>query len=169
VSQVKRAIRILNVYGREPLIQQYIPFEESFGINLLVDKRGRVVRLLSSLLIKKNRICRIVRDLEKFFKSVKYFGLASPQFLSLDGVVYLMEINPRLSVYFYGLDFGANFPEGFHNLFIAGSSVKKAFKFVTKLPTFYTASKLYLKRMADPLPVVKSFEHMAKAKLIKLL
>jgi hypothetical protein len=170
LKEVKNAINILKFYGRVPLIQEYINADKKFAFNLLVNKKGKIVRLLSSSQFSEKRIYKVIRELEKFFKLIKYFGFASPQFLIKGNELYLTEINPRLSYYFYGLDFGVNFPEAFHKLFVDGKlKVKKIFKFADIPKSFFRASKLYLNETKDFLPMIKSFEALIKDKFITIL
>jgi predicted ATP-grasp superfamily ATP-dependent carboligase len=169
LKEVKKAVSILKMYKREPLINEYLPSNERFIPNSLINKNGKIVRFVSSSKVSEKKIKNIVSDLEKFFKLIDYFGFASPQFLICNNKLYLTEINPRLSVWWYGLDFGVNFPEAFHKLFInKKKNVRKIFKFV-KFHSFLRSSKLYLKETRDFLPVAKSFEAIAKSKIIKAL
>jgi predicted ATP-grasp superfamily ATP-dependent carboligase len=165
LKEVKKAVNVLKKYKRKPLINEYLPSNERFVPNMLVNKNGKIVRFVSSSKVSERKIKNIVRDLEKFFKSIGYFGFASPQFIIYNNNLYLTEINPRLSFYWYGLDFGVNFPEAFHKLFISRErNVRRIFKFV-KFHSFLRLSKLYLKETGDFLPVVKGFEGMTKSKL----
>jgi hypothetical protein len=168
-KEFERALFILKMYGRDLLVQEYIRAEKRFAINLLINKKGKVVRCLSSLPLRRARILRIVKDLERFFKLIGYFGFASPQFIVENKKVYLTEINPRLSFYFYGLDFGVDFPQGFHELFIERRDAKRITKFIERFPSFGRASALYLKQRKDPLPVLKQFKDFIQAKLLRML
>ena len=167
LKETRKALNILKIFRREPLIQEFLPNKEGFSLNLLVDKDGKIVRSLSSMKVPKKEIIKIIKDLEKFFKSIGYFGLASPQFLLVDDKPYLTEINPRLSVYYYGLDFGVNFSKAFHELFIEGKKIKKIFKFMPSFPRFLYSSKIYLEDTGDVFPVIKAIEEHTKAFIIK--
>lgn len=162
MDEFNSAVKALRKLGRDALIQEYIPTNNKFALNLLVDKKGRIVRLLSPLKISKRKIRTLLRCLEGIFKRIGYFGFASPQFLVYNDNLYLAEINPRLSVNLYGLDFGVNFPEGFHKLFIEEKRPKKIFKFIPMLPDFIHASKIYLQSSHDIFPVLKSVHSLCK-------
>jgi hypothetical protein len=93
---------------------------------------------------------KIIYELEKFFKSIKYFGFASPQFLVKGDKFYLTEINPRLSAVPFGIDFGANFPDAFHKAIVNNENIKKKIVFIThplKKPISYL--KVYVKKYKD--------------------
>ena len=168
-ENVKRAISILKIYGRRPLIQKYLPSNERFSLNLLVNKNGEIVNLVSSLKVSKNKIKDIVKDLEKLFKKLGYFGFASPQFLIFNNNLYLTEINPRLSFGWYGLSIYPYFLDTFHKIFIEGAKKpKKRYLFVEKFHSFFNASKIYLKQTGDLLPFLKVFKDVIEARVTRL-
>jgi predicted ATP-grasp superfamily ATP-dependent carboligase len=164
--EIRTALYKLKKYGRVPLIQEYISPEKKFTMNLLIDRKGKIVRSVISQKISKTSIKKILEELEVFFKSIGYFGFASPQFIISEEKIYLTEINPRLSYNFYGLDFGINFPKAFHNAIIENKNIKKKTAFLKNFPNFWKSSKLYFKMSKDFMPVCIMLEQYLKWKLL---
>jgi len=155
-ESLKNSIKKIELYGRKPLIQQYIPSSDKFAPNLLINKDGKIIRAVSSKRISKSTIKKVFQELEEFFRDIKFFGFASPQFISYDGELYIIEINPRLSVNWFGLDFGADLPKAFHESIIKENEVEKRLIFVNLFPGFRLSSKLYWEKAHDLLPILKS-------------
>lgn len=150
-----------NIKSREfdVLVQNLIPSFERISFNLLINRDGEIVRALIPKKISEEKIKGTLSEIEDFFDKINYFGFASPQFLIYKNKLFLTEINPRLSSYYYGLDFGVEFPEGWKKLFIEEKNVEKRIKFKEKIPRFFESSNIYLKKSNDSIPVLGRFIH----------
>lgn len=153
-EELCKKIDILKRYGREPIIQEFINGNR-FAPNLLVDKDYNIVRVYSTTKIHKEKMKKIIPELESFFESIEYYGFASPQFLIKDDEAHIMEINPRLSYVPYGLGFGVRFPEAFFKILSSKEDVKKRFVFMEDVPPVWKSSINYFIRSLDPFPMVK--------------
>jgi predicted ATP-grasp superfamily ATP-dependent carboligase len=169
--EAREAIRKLKSLGREPIIQEYIPSKKKIVFNLLIDKKGKIVRLLSFQPIRRGLLNKIIKDLEKFFKSIGFFGLASPQFLIYNNHLYLIEINPRPSINFYGIDFFVNFPEAFHQVLIENKEVEERIKILEHPPSLLKSSQIYLSlsKKRGFFVVLKQIEEITKGRIISYL
>jgi predicted ATP-grasp superfamily ATP-dependent carboligase len=155
-SELKKYSRMIRLARRKPIIEEYIPFQDIISMNLLIDKKFEIKRVLVREVVSRNKLINAINELEEFFKKIKYFGLASPQFLIKDGKLYLIEINPRLSYHPFGIDFGVNFPKSFHEAIIENNEVVKKFIF---LPRNYPKGniwhllRIYRTKYEDILPI----------------
>lgn len=131
-SELKKYSKMIKLAGKKPIIEEYIPFQDRIAMNLLIDKRFKIKRSDVREAVPRNKLINAINELEEFFKKIKYFGLASPQFLIKDGKLYLIEINPRLSYVPFGIDFGVNFPESFHEAIIENKNIEEKFVFIPK-------------------------------------
>jgi predicted ATP-grasp superfamily ATP-dependent carboligase len=152
-----KSIRKIELVGRKPIIEEYIPFEDRFAMNILIDRNYRIKRVVTRKLKNKKEMLKIIYELEKFFRRIRYFGFASPQFLLKDNKLYLTEINPRLSAVPFGTDLNINFPEAFHKAIIEGNNIKKKFIFLPKnfpwrKPEIHFI--IYKKKYRDYLPLL---------------
>ncbi|MFP4116401.1 MAG: ATP-grasp domain-containing protein [Candidatus Aenigmatarchaeota archaeon] len=165
-EELNSKIRIINNYGREPIIQEFIDGKR-FAPNILVDKDYNIVRALSSTKIPPRKTREVFEELERFFEGIGYYGFASPQFLIDNSELYIMEINPRLSASPYGLGFGAGFPKAFYRTIYNEENVDKRFVFTRGILGVWESSLRYSFKSADLLPVVKFLFSHLHAKILK--
>jgi predicted ATP-grasp superfamily ATP-dependent carboligase len=154
-NELKKYLKIIKLRGRKAIIEEYIPFQEKIAINILIDRKFRIKRALIMNYTDKNKIINAIYEVEDFLKRIKYFGFVSPQFIVKNGKLYLTEINPRLSYISYGIDFGIDFPEGFHSAIVENSSIEKKFFFISKslfVGGLWGLSRRYIKIYKDPFP-----------------
>ncbi len=152
----QEAQRKIKDVDRKPFIQEYIPPDSKGCINLFVDREGEIKKAVSMLNVDEERVRRILDELEQFFGDIEYFGFASPQFIVRGKEIFLFEINPRLSYYYYGLDFGVGLVMAFEKNILSGEEVRKGFQFIRNPDSFLKASFSYFMGTKDPLPVLKS-------------
>jgi len=148
-EELLKTIQILRRERRRVIIQEFIPSKLKLALNLFVDKEGKIKRLLSFRKIKISKLRKLKEEIENFFKEIQYFGFASPQFLIHKNQLFLIEINPRLSYYYYGLDFDLDFPEAFHRCIIKNEGIEERFKILPFPYPFTIANKIYLKETGD--------------------
>jgi predicted ATP-grasp superfamily ATP-dependent carboligase len=156
-SELIKSVRRIELIGRKPIIEEYIPFENRFGMNVLIDRNYRIKRFIARKIKSKKEILKIIYELENFFRRIKYFGFASPQFLLKENKLYLTEINPRLSAVPFGTDFDVNFAEAFHEAIVENRKIEKKFilipkSFSWKNPMFHFIT--YKKKYRDYLPLL---------------
>jgi biotin carboxylase len=144
-QELKRYFKIIKLAGKKPLIEEYIPFQDRLSVNLLVDRKFRIKRVVAGE-VYKHKLINAIKELEDFFKEIKYFGLANPQFIVKNEELYLTEINPRLGSVPLGIDFGANFPESFHKAILENEDIEEKFVFIPKKNFRYYKLR-YLLRM----------------------
>ena len=156
-EEFSREIGKLKWRRKNFIFQEYIPSKIKLTLNFFVTKEEKIKRVLSFRRISMTRLETILKELEEFFKRIGYFGFASPQFLIYKNQLFLLEINPRLSYYYYGIDFNAGLYEGFHENLIEGKNVDKKVKIIEFPPPLFEASKLYLEETKDPLPVFTTY------------
>jgi hypothetical protein len=132
--QLKRNITKIKVIKRRPIIEEYIPFQNKITLNLLIDRKFKIKRCVVRKVVSEEKITEILYELEEFFKRIKFFGFASPQFILQNNNLYLTEINPRLSTVPLGINFGAEFPEAFHKSIVERKNVEERIVF---LPKYY--------------------------------
>jgi predicted ATP-grasp superfamily ATP-dependent carboligase len=130
--ELKKYFKMIELAKRKPIIEEYIPFQDRIIMNLLIDRKFKIKRVVVRELVERDKLLNCINELEDFFKKIRYFGFASPQFLVKNGELYLTEINPRLSYVVCGIDCGVNFPEGFHNAIVKNDEIEKKFVFVPK-------------------------------------
>jgi predicted ATP-grasp superfamily ATP-dependent carboligase len=167
--ELRKAIRKIELAGRKPIIEEYVPFEDRFVMNILVDRNYRIKRVITRKIKSKKEMLKIIHELENFFRKIKYFGFASPQFLLKDNKLYLIEINPRPSAVPFGTDFNVNFPEAFHEAIVEKKSIEKKFIFMPKNFSWRNSMlhfMIYRKKYRDYLPlliwVYQSFKGITK-------
>jgi carbamoylphosphate synthase large subunit len=160
---------IRTIHLKKIIFQQYIPSNLKLVFNLFVSKDGEIKRVLSFRKISLMRFKTLLEELENFFKEIEYFGFASPQFLVYKNQLFLLEINPRLSYYYYGIDFGVGLYEAFHKNIIEDEDVDKKVKILTFPPSFTTASRIYLEETKDALPILMSYSLVTFYSFEKLL
>jgi hypothetical protein len=100
---------------------------------------------------------KIIHEIENFFRRIRYFGFASPQFLLKENKLYLTEINPRLSAVPFGTDFDINFPEAFHEAIVERKNIEKKFIFMPKnfsWRNWILHFMIYRKKYRDYLPLL---------------
>jgi hypothetical protein len=131
-SELKKYSKMIKLARKKPIIEEYIPFQDGIAMNLLIDKKFEIKRAVVREVVSRNKLINVIDELEGFFKKIKYFGLASPQFLIKGGKLYLVEINPRLTYVPFGIEFGANFPKNFHEAIIENNEVEKKFIFIPR-------------------------------------
>jgi predicted ATP-grasp superfamily ATP-dependent carboligase len=131
-SELKKYSRMIRLARKKPIIEEYIPFQDGIAMNLLIDKKFEIKRAVVREVVSRNKLINVINELGGFFKKIKYFGLASPQFLIKDGKLYLIEINPRLTYVPFGIDFGVNFPESFHEAIVENKNIEEKFVFIPK-------------------------------------
>ena len=148
-EELLKVIQRLRREKRKFIVQEFIPNKPKLVLNVLVDKEGKIKRLLSFRKIKVSKLRKLKEEIENFFKDIRYFGFASPQFLIHKNRLFLIEINPRFSYCYYGLDFGVNFPEAFHRCIIKNESIEERFKILPSPYPFTVANKIYLKETGD--------------------
>ena len=148
-EELLRVVKAFNKKKKKFILQELIPSKLKFTMNILIDKDGKIKRLLSFRKIKPSRLEAIKREIENFLREIGYFGFSSPQFLFYKNQFYLIEINPRLSYYYYGIDFGLNFPEAFHRSIIENENIEEKFKILTSLYPLTIASRIYIKESRD--------------------
>jgi predicted ATP-grasp superfamily ATP-dependent carboligase len=156
-SELRKSIKRIELGGRRPIIEEYIPFEDRFSMNILIDRNYQIKRVVTRKIKSKKEMLKTIYELEKFFKRIKYFGFASPQFLLKDNKIYLTEINPRLSAIPFGTDFNVNFPEAFHKAMVEKKNVEKKFFFLPKrfpLRNNMLHFMIYRKKYKDYLPLL---------------
>jgi len=156
-TELIKSIRKIELAGRKPIIEEYIPFEDRFAMNVLVDRNYRIKRVITRKIKSEKEMLKIIHELEKFFRRIKYFGFASPQFLLKENKLYLTEINPRLSAVLFGTDFDINFPEAFHEAIVEKRNIKKKFIFMPKNFSWRNSMlhfMIYRKKYRDYLPLL---------------
>jgi predicted ATP-grasp superfamily ATP-dependent carboligase len=155
--ELRKHIKRIELAGRKPIIEKYIPFEDRFSMNILIDRNYKIKRVVTRKVKNEKEMLKVIYELEKFFKKIKYFGFASPQFLLKDGKLYLTEINPRLSAVPFGNDFNVDFPECFHKAIIENKNIKRKFAFLPKnlsLKNLNLHVITYKKKYRDYLPLL---------------
>jgi predicted ATP-grasp superfamily ATP-dependent carboligase len=153
-EEFSREIGRLKWVNKNFILQEYVPSKIKLTLNLFVSRNNEIKRILSFRRISMTRLKAVLSELEEFFKKIGYFGLASPQFLIYKNQLFLLEINPRLSYYYYGIDFNVGLYESFHENLIEDKDVNKKIKIIEFPPSLFEASKLYLKKTKDPLPIL---------------
>jgi predicted ATP-grasp superfamily ATP-dependent carboligase len=155
--ELRKSIKRIELVGRKPIIEEYIPFEDRFSMNILIDRNYKIKRVVTRRAKSEKEMSKIIYELEKFFKSIKYFGFASPQFLVKGDKFYLTEINPRLSAVPFGTDFNIDFPAAFHKSIVEKKNIEKKFIF---LPKYFPLKNpmlhfiIYRKKYRDYLPLL---------------
>jgi hypothetical protein len=155
--ELTKSIRKIELVGRKPIIEEYVPFEDRIAMNVLIDRNYRIKRVITRKIKSEKEMLKIIYELEKFFRKIKYFGLASPQFLLKDNKLYLTEINPRLSAVLFGTDFNINFPEAFHEAIVENKNIEKKFIFLPKNFSWRSPMlhfTIYRKKYKDYLPLL---------------
>ncbi len=155
ITELKMRKETIEINGRIPIIQEYIPFEDKIAINLLIDKNYKIKRAIVRKVASVKKIMKVLEELESFFKEIRYFGFASPQFLLKKDTLYLTEINPRLSSVPFGEDYGLNFPEGFHRAIVEDEEIEERIFFLDKNYDVGNVVRniiLYKKKYKDILP-----------------
>ena len=147
---------IIKQKNAKPVIEEYIPAEDIVGMNLLIDRKFRIKRVVMRKVVSENKIMEIIDELEKFFKKIRYFGFASPQFIIANQKLYLSEINPRLiNIPFgvYGLSCEIDFPDAFHTAIIRNRRIDERFFFIDRRFKFkiLRAFRMYRKNYNDNL------------------
>jgi hypothetical protein len=155
--ELRKNLRRIELAGRKPIIEEYIPFEDRFAMNVLIDRNYKIKRVITRKIKSEKEMPRIIYELENFFRRIKYFGFASPQFLVKGRKLYLTEINPRLSAVPFGTDFNVNFPKAFHEAIVEKKNIEKKFiflsrKFPLKNPMLHFI--IYRKKYRDYLPLL---------------
>jgi predicted ATP-grasp superfamily ATP-dependent carboligase len=153
IKNEKELKKKLNSLQRKFILQEFIPSKLKLTLNLFISKEGKIARILSFRKINSIKFNGIMEELERFFQKIGYFGFASPQFLIYKNQPFLLEINPRLSYYYYGVDFGVRLYEAFHQNLIKGESVRKKIKILKFPPPLSYATKIYFKETKDILPI----------------
>jgi hypothetical protein len=163
-SELKKYSRMIRLARKKPIIEEYIPFQDRIAMNLLIDKKFKIKRAVVREVVSRNKLINVINELEEFFKKIKYFGLASPQFLIRDGKLYLIEINPRLSYLPFGIDFGANFPKSLHEAIVENNEVEKKFIFLPRnysMVNVWYLWRVYRTKYEDILPIgLQSLRHL---------
>jgi len=156
-EEFSREIGRLKWVNKNFILQEYVPSKIKLTLNLFVSRNNEIKRILSFRRISMKRLKAVLGELEEFFKKIGYFGFASPQFLIYKNQLFLLEINPRLSYYYYGIDFNVGLYESFHENLIEDKDVNKKIKIIEFPPSLFEASKLYLKETKDPLPIITTY------------
>ena len=174
LSELKFFSKIIKQNNRIPIVEEYIPYKDKIAMNLLIDRNFKVKRAVVRAAVSIERIKEIIYELEDFFKKIKYFGFASPQFLLKNRNLYLAEINPRLSAIYYGIDFGVNFPESFHLSIVEKRNIEERFIFVPKnyRGNIVRYTNIFLRDFQDLMPIITTIgEHLywKSKKKIKIL
>jgi hypothetical protein len=83
----------------------------------------------------------------------------------------LIEINPRPSINFYGIDFFVNFPEAFHRVLIENKEVEERIKILEHPPSLLESSQIYLSlsKKRGFFVVLKQIEEITKGRVISYL
>jgi biotin carboxylase len=156
LSELRVFSKIIKQNNRVPIVEEYIPYKDRIAMNLLIDRNFKVKVAVTRAVVSVERIKEIIYELEDFFKKIKYFGFASPQFLLKNGNLYLTEINPRLSGIPYGIDFGANLPGCFHLSIIEKRNIEERFIFLPKKyrGNIVKYSTIFLCNFQDLIPII---------------